>query len=890
MGTGYTRNDSANNIADGNVINASDLDGEFDAVQAAFNGSTGHTHDGTTGEGPKIDTAGLADDAVTGAKIDSTTTITAAGFTGPLTGTASNAALLDNIDSTSFLRSDAADTKTSGDLSFSDNVKAKFGAGSDLQIYHDAGHSRIVDAGTGNLRIQADDLRLQSADGVNNYITADNGGAATLYHNALAKIATTATGVDVTGTVTADYFRPASNQTDPDDGSAYIYQQSGVGWDFAALNLKFSTGTSGNRAERMRINSSGNVGIGTSSPNTKFTVSGNANVTGNFYTPDFGYIGNSAGTFSGINTGFQTLSGGSGYLLAFTNGSERMRINSSGNVGIGNSTPGNFYAGANQLVVGDGSGDNGISLYGGTSGVNRIYFADGSSGAARYDGYIEYSHSSRKMLFGTAANTRMTIDSSGNIGIGTTSPSYKLDTIGTTNGSIVSRVGNLSTGSGSQAILQLGVGATAERYVNLNTNYTSQYFQTSGVSITTSYQDFDTQIFRNSSGAERMRINSSGNVGISTTSPSSKLHVNGSFRQTGATAPFEWTVNSGALDYYKLNAVGYADNLIIANSGGNVGIGGLPSQRLHIHGGAVQFTNTQNTYLQINTADTHLYTAAAHPLRFGTNSTERMRILSDGKLALGSSSAVEKLRVSGNVEVYNDDTDGYIWFHDQGTRSWSIGSDQSTGNFAITNVQGLASGHKLQIDSGGNLLLATTSADPIGANGGNGRLAVGPTANESALNYFNATGGACLKLGVQQNTSIVKFFRNTASVVQVGDISVTTTSTSYNESSDYRLKDNVVAMTGAIDRVKAMAPKRFNFIVDPDTTVDGFIAHEAATIVPEAVTGTHNEVDGDGNPVYQGIDKGKLVPPTLNLWSASAESCKVPPEPAEIVAFSVPFT
>jgi len=86
MGTGYVRNDTGNNIADGNVINASDLDGEFDALVAAFNASTGHSHDGTTGEGPQIDTAGLADDAVTGAKIDSTTTVTAASFVGPLTG------------------------------------------------------------------------------------------------------------------------------------------------------------------------------------------------------------------------------------------------------------------------------------------------------------------------------------------------------------------------------------------------------------------------------------------------------------------------------------------------------------------------------------------------------------------------------------------------------------------------------------------------------------------------------------------------------------------------------------------------------------------------------------------------------------------------------------
>ena len=65
MGTGYTRNDTANNIADGNVINASDLDGEFDAIQSAFNATTGHSHDGTTGEGPQIGTGGIADNAVT---------------------------------------------------------------------------------------------------------------------------------------------------------------------------------------------------------------------------------------------------------------------------------------------------------------------------------------------------------------------------------------------------------------------------------------------------------------------------------------------------------------------------------------------------------------------------------------------------------------------------------------------------------------------------------------------------------------------------------------------------------------------------------------------------------------------------------------------------------
>ncbi len=94
----------------------------------------------------------------------------------------------------------------------------------------------------------------------------------------------------------------------------------------------------------------------------------------------------------------------------------------------------------------------------------------------------------------------------------------------------------------------------------------------------------------------------------------------------------------------------------------------------------------------------------------------------------------------------------------------------------------------------------------------------------------------------------------------VGAIETSGSSTSYNTSSDYRLKENVVDLTSATTRLKQLEPKRFNFIADADTTVDGFIAHEVQTVVPEATTGTHNEVDDDGNPVMQGIDQSKLVP------------------------------
>ena len=94
----------------------------------------------------------------------------------------------------------------------------------------------------------------------------------------------------------------------------------------------------------------------------------------------------------------------------------------------------------------------------------------------------------------------------------------------------------------------------------------------------------------------------------------------------------------------------------------------------------------------------------------------------------------------------------------------------------------------------------------------------------------------------------------------VGSISTSGSATSYNTSSDYRLKENVVTDYDATTRLKQLKPSRFNFKADKDTTVDGFLAHEVSSIVPEAVTGTKDEVDSDNNPVYQGIDQSKLVP------------------------------
>jgi hypothetical protein len=94
----------------------------------------------------------------------------------------------------------------------------------------------------------------------------------------------------------------------------------------------------------------------------------------------------------------------------------------------------------------------------------------------------------------------------------------------------------------------------------------------------------------------------------------------------------------------------------------------------------------------------------------------------------------------------------------------------------------------------------------------------------------------------------------------VGTITTSGTSTAYNTSSDYRLKENVVEMTGALDRVAQLKPSRFNFIADADNVVDGFLAHEVQSIVPEAVTGTKDAMKDEEYEVTPAVYEDKVHP------------------------------
>tara|TARA_R100000406_G_scaffold65220_1_gene45911 strand:+ start:6346 stop:7275 length:930 start_codon:yes stop_codon:yes gene_type:complete len=172
------------------------------------------------------------------------------------------------------------------------------------------------------------------------------------------------------------------------------------------------------------------------------------------------------------------------------------------------------------------------------------------------------------------------------------------------------------------------------------------------------------------------------------------------------------------------------------------------------------------------------------------------------------------------------------------TNSFVIGS-AATGSTNPTNGNNSSAAQGFLVASDGVVHVGTYAKRPM------------------TLNRMNTTGAM---INFNYNGSFI------ASIINNGS------SIAYNTTSDYRLKENVVSLTGAKARVNNLRTYRFNFISDPSQTVDGFLAHEAQTVVPEAITGVRDETFEDGSPKYQQIDQSKLVPLlTAALQEAFAE-------------------
>lgn len=429
----------------------------------------------------------------------------------------------------------------------------KMGASADLQIYHDGDHSRIVDAGTGNLSLQGNDFRLKNSDASATYMEAANGGSVSLFYAGSKKFETASGGVTVTGTLTADDLEidsgtlsvdasnnrvgigttsPArklvvENDASTSDNSSISIISGNAGFAqlllgdsdadvrgyLAYQNSDDSLQIGGNGTERMRITSAGAVEIKGSSTTTNAQA---------FITND-----------NSVLTIGSSVSGSVVKDISFNSPSAMMYIDgSSGCVGIGTSSPSSYDSRSNNLVVGD-SGDAGITIFSGATSNARLQFApSGSTGLD--NGLIDYDNNDDSMAFATGGTERMRIASNGYL-IAQSASQVRL-VLGST-GNSSNNTSNWIRGTGNELGLNSGggnIGIEINGSAKATINTAGQILLNSLGTTTPTFafiNDPNTGMSRPTTdtlnfctaGAERMRINHQGNISFGTQSVSPSI-------------------------------------------------------------------------------------------------------------------------------------------------------------------------------------------------------------------------------------------------------------------------------------------------------------------------------------------------------------------------------
>ena len=529
----------------------------------------------------------------------------------------------------------------------------------------------------------------------------------------------------------------------------------------------------------MRINSSGHLLVNTTSVGggsyDQLTVAGGIKITDDSNSKlEIGRY-SSGSPHSYIKIGSNS---GSLRITNAADSSDLFTFTNDGKLGIGTTSPGSLLnldgGSSNAFVEVDGTGRyRGFEIHEG--GSRKAYFHHDLTGNLAIVNTVEAA-----LAFHTGDTENMRL-SGANLGIGTTSPSTLLHT-------------SLAAENGSIATFGLSGQTNNQSFIIKADDSDSLFTFRFGSSNST----YPAVRFNMGADQEAMRIDSSGNVGIGTTSPTSALNV------------------AGRLDVDGLQNQNTAE--IVANS-----------------------TSGQSFGLLVNAGST----SADYCANFRDKDAGAIMILrGDGDIGIGTSTpnrTIEIKKSSPGIRLEETSSGG--------SKRLEFFVDSSEANIAAPQ-------------SAQTIMFSVSGSDTmrLARSGSHAEMFLNCNETFTSAVFSLQTNGTCgigIKTGATNSQKHISF-RNPNG--EVGQIVTGSNSTTYDTTSDYRLKENEVAISDGITRLKTLKPYKFNFKNTPSEILDGFYAHEVMTVVPQAVNGEKDEVDSNGDPKYQGIDHSMIVP------------------------------
>jgi hypothetical protein len=528
----------------------------------------------------------------------------------------------------------------------------------------------------------------------------------------------------------------------------------------------------------------------------------------------------------------------------------------------------NSTVGAQKVYMVSAAGGSAVEIL---QGYTTMVSCDGSASGMRLSistpslaagstGQVQYNNNG---YFGANSNFYWDITNN-RLGVGTSSPSYNLHVASSGNPTILAE-NTTSTvqamfGTSATGVAQFGSANSGVRFISNN--------------------------------SEAVRIDTSGNVGIGTSSPATVLDVRGTnvisqVKAGSGYAAMTLDAATGATPYifYKVNGVesarmysaasylafaigsSPAEQMRIGSSGVSIGTTALATNATASVNGTMTFGNsTDYTTMSIgndfggNTLLTLAEGSSGMRVVNSGNSAEHLRITSAGNVGIGIAAPATKLDTKGRVRSSigtgtGSGGAGYALYEfgssTTDTENWQIGSD-GDGTFRFYN-QSYGSGiERMRLTADGLMTLSSVSQIQSSLLS----LNTPPATNGIGINVKTSYTGI-----ITDNvaaTAVYNFAGFMQQGVVVGSIGVSTTSTSYNTSSDYRLKQNAKPITGALNSISALNPVSYTWKSTGERG-NGFIAHELQAVIPEAVSGEKDAVNEDGTIKPQGVDYSKIV-------------------------------